>query len=629
VAIGADAKSTFLAIVKGDASQAVTEFKKLGNTVEKSTKGAEGSVGKFKTMTSGAFAELKANAGMFAAGGAIAFAAYGKQVINAGVQIEAMGAKSKTVFGDQLGLMQRWSKQNANALGLTADEATAAGAAIADLLKPMGFSTKEATSQTMALMDLAGALSAWTGGQKSATEVSQTFTKAMLGEREELKALGISISEAEVQAELAARGQKNLTGAALAQAKALVTVDLITRKSTDAQKAWADGSMDGYKAANKASASLKEIEETIVKGLYPGLKKLVPVMADATKGMGGLLKAAGPLADLLGFAMKLEKFNPTNFVSWGQHLYNFATNADRSSESLTLLTASAEEVESFLVRNKFSAEESADAWAEWNKYQEIAADMARNTASEVGTLNDANKVNAQRTWEATQSVIDFGDAARESMARLQALNDELAGNKAAAEFRTMMTDAADEQERINKDFADGKITAQEYFDATIINAANAQQGIIDYGKEIDSLDPDVLTKIVTTYDPSNPQKTVDQIQAALDKERLYIKIQGIPVLSSEAKKLMEAGVPTNAGKKNTGQRANGGPISAGTPYLVGERGPELIVPSTSGMVLDATRTSRATTGGTTNVTLVVRQLPTERELIDLVNGIRRKQGPVI
>lgn len=34
-----------------------------------------------------------------------------------------------------------------------------------------------------------------------------------------------------------------------------------------------------------------------------------------------------------------------------------------------------------------------------------------------------------------------------------------------------------------------------------------------------------------------------------------------------------------------GARANGGPITAGMPYLVGERGPELIVPSTSGKVL--------------------------------------------
>lgn len=36
---------------------------------------------------------------------------------------------------------------------------------------------------------------------------------------------------------------------------------------------------------------------------------------------------------------------------------------------------------------------------------------------------------------------------------------------------------------------------------------------------------------------------------------------------------------------NIGARANGGPVSAGRPYLVGERGPELIVPRAAGMVI--------------------------------------------
>ena len=32
-------------------------------------------------------------------------------------------------------------------------------------------------------------------------------------------------------------------------------------------------------------------------------------------------------------------------------------------------------------------------------------------------------------------------------------------------------------------------------------------------------------------------------------------------------------------------RAIGGPVNAGQPYMVGERGPELIVPTNSGMVV--------------------------------------------
>ena len=52
---------------------------------------------------------------------------------------------------------------------------------------------------------------------------------------------------------------------------------------------------------------------------------------------------------------------------------------------------------------------------------------------------------------------------------------------------------------------------------------------------------------------------------------------------------------------NLGKRAAGGPINAGQPYLVGEQGPELVVPNQSGTVLNAqnTRTAARTalTGG--------------------------------
>lgn len=48
-----------------------------------------------------------------------------------------------------------------------------------------------------------------------------------------------------------------------------------------------------------------------------------------------------------------------------------------------------------------------------------------------------------------------------------------------------------------------------------------------------------------------------------------------------------------------GARAMGGPISAGRAYLVGERGPEMIVPSRSGHVLSAAQTQNALGGGVT------------------------------
>ena len=51
-----------------------------------------------------------------------------------------------------------------------------------------------------------------------------------------------------------------------------------------------------------------------------------------------------------------------------------------------------------------------------------------------------------------------------------------------------------------------------------------------------------------------------------------------------------------------GPRANGGPVSAGKAYMVGERGPELFVPNSSGSIMPNERLS-ADGGNGTNVTV--------------------------
>jgi hypothetical protein len=88
------------------------------------------------------------------------------------------------------------------------------------------------------------------------------------------------------------------------------------------------------------------------------------------------------------------------------------------------------------------------------------------------------------------------------------------------------------------------------------------------------------------------------------------------------------------------KRAKGGPVRAGEPYIVGEEGPELVVPSQSGTVLTAGETRAALSpvsgsgmaGGTSSgitVNIYPKALPTDRELIDLVNSVRRRNGNVI
>lgn len=244
-----------------------------------------------------------------AAIGGVGLAAVGIGVplFQAGASMDALAKKAKTVFdGDSFELVSRVADEVASSMGMTNQEFINTAASIGDLLKPMGFTSKMAASMSTDLVDLSGALSAWSGGTRSATEVSEIITKAMLGERDGLKELGISISEADVQAKLLAKGQDKLTGSALEQAKAQATMSLVFEKSTDAQEAWSNGSMDAIKQQGEMKASINEAKEAIIRGLYPVLAKVanfitaevVPIVKGVTAafnagGLGGAISYLG------------------------------------------------------------------------------------------------------------------------------------------------------------------------------------------------------------------------------------------------------------------------------------------------------------------------------------------------
>jgi phage-related protein len=217
-------------------------------------------------------------AGIAVAGGAAAVV--GKQMFDLGANLEALGAKSKTVFGDQLGAVEKWAAGSAAAMGLTKSQAVGLAAGFGDLLIPMGFTRKAAADMSTKVVGLSGALAEWSGGKRTAAEVSEILQAAMLGERESLKGLGISITEEDVKARLAAKGQSKLTGALLQQAQAVATQELIFEKSKDAQAAYAAGTAKGIRAQSEFTAKVGEAKEALAKALYPILTKVMTYIAD-------------------------------------------------------------------------------------------------------------------------------------------------------------------------------------------------------------------------------------------------------------------------------------------------------------------------------------------------------------
>ncbi|HYN68822.1 MAG TPA: hypothetical protein VEX41_01265 [Candidatus Eisenbacteria bacterium] len=235
----------------------------------------------------------------FGAVAAGALVAVGAEAIKLGPKYEAMDAKAQTIFGGSLGGVQAWADANASAMGLTGREATGLAANMGDLLVPMGFTRDQAAAMSTETIGLAGALSEWSGGTTSAAGASEILQKAMLGERDGLKSLGISISEADVQAQLALNGTDKLTGAALEQAKALATQQLIFAKSTDAQASYAAGTAEGIRSQHEMDAALATVQETLVEAVYPILKEVTGWLAENLPGaidtVKGVIAALRPV----------------------------------------------------------------------------------------------------------------------------------------------------------------------------------------------------------------------------------------------------------------------------------------------------------------------------------------------
>jgi hypothetical protein len=244
------------------------------------SKGAEKKLDSFSGKLGGLAKHAKGPAAIAVALTAVGAAAAvaGVKVFQATAQLQLGASKIATVFGDQIGGITSWADTVRLEMGSTRQEVLMLAAGFQDLLIPMGFSREVATGMTKDVVGLSAALSEWSGGTVTAAQVANIFSKAMLGEREQLKTLGISITELDVKNKLLAAGQEKLTGNALAQAKAVATQALIFEKSVDAQENYKKGGDSLARTQKALLATLKQMKEDVLTSLIPAMVEIGNVL---------------------------------------------------------------------------------------------------------------------------------------------------------------------------------------------------------------------------------------------------------------------------------------------------------------------------------------------------------------
>ena len=459
----------------GDAT--AREFEKVGKSAQKN-------LGQAEKSTSSLGSKLGGLRDLTVAGfGAEAIVHFGQALFNTGLELEAMNNKAEVVFGDQIGIVRRWADANAAAMGTTADRAVGLGANLADLLIPMKFTRQQATSMTTDVLNLAGALSAWSGGTRSVEDVMATVSKAMLGEREELKGLGISISEADVKARLLEKRQHKLTGTALEQAKALATLELVTLKSADAQAAWADGTQDSIKKANESKAAWKQGWDDLSTAAKPPLETLAEGLTVGAKAFFDFTAAGGSA---------LEKLS-NKFMDLGRSVGVIGAPRDEVAEMLGLVEDVAMSV--------------SDGSGKLDQWTQAMLDGANATA-EAAQAQRKMLPGAKEITKALDDQKRAFDALMGSIDKENAVYD--------------LTGAFDDVEQAGLEaFAAVKEGTEDAYDKTRDHEGavlDLKKQVAEYGQEVAKLPPEQVTEVLALIDEGKFNEAERRLKE-LERER--------------------------------------------------------------------------------------------------------------
>lgn len=207
-----------------NAKQASGAMRSLG----KSTRGASESAG----GASKAFRALK-NIGIaaIAVQGARALGRLAGELVSVASNAEETANKFGVTFRGIQSEAQAAAQSLADNFGLAQDQAQGLLADTGDLLTGFGFTRESALDLSTQVNELAVDLASFTNFSGGAEGASQALTKALLGERESLKSLGIAITEADIQ-RLAE--DKGIVGELTRQQKAALTLELAMEQSGNA-----------------------------------------------------------------------------------------------------------------------------------------------------------------------------------------------------------------------------------------------------------------------------------------------------------------------------------------------------------------------------------------------------------
>ena len=216
---------------------------------------------------------------------------FAKQMVVLTSSVEEMQAKSSVVFGSFVRSVRGELSAFGDQVGRSTFELEGMASSIQDTFVPMGFARGEASKLSVQLTKLAVDVASFNNA--SDTETMMAFQSALVGNHETVRRFGVVITEATLKQELLRMGinkaSKDITNAEKVQAR----LNLIIAGTSDAHGDATRTSGSFANTSKALTAQLQELQVSVMTPLLPVLTDIVKGMTDATKATSRFLESIG------------------------------------------------------------------------------------------------------------------------------------------------------------------------------------------------------------------------------------------------------------------------------------------------------------------------------------------------
>lgn len=201
-----------------------------------------------------------------------------KQCVDAAADLQQSIGGVETVFGSSSAQMLQWSRNAAQAVGLSQNEYNTFATLVGSQLQNFGMSVDESAVKTNELIGLGADLSSMFGG--TTADAVDALSAALKGEMDPIEKYGISLNDATLKAQAASMGLGDLYAAGDRNAKMQATLAAITEQSGKAVGNFAREADTAQGQQQRMAAAFENSKAALGEALLPALTEGAQKLAE-------------------------------------------------------------------------------------------------------------------------------------------------------------------------------------------------------------------------------------------------------------------------------------------------------------------------------------------------------------